>query len=115
VHVPGQRPRSVWLRRDYEPLLRAGLECLTRNEHVLGRRQHKDTVRDLYDAIQPLGEGPRVLQGRLRNTWIATLMCEPIPIQTLLQAAGLEGARTLTDIAPYIHATADPAILRGVA
>lgn len=115
VHVPGQRPRSVWLRHNYEDLLRSGLECLTRNEHVLGRRQHKDTVRDLYDAIQPLGDGPRVLQGRLRNTWIATLMCEPIPIQTLLHAAGLEGARTLTDIAPYIHSTVNPTIVRGIA
>lgn len=115
IHVTGQRPRSVWLRRAHEDLLREGIGSLTKNEYILGRRQHKDTVRDLYDAIQPLGDGPRILQGRLRNTWIATLMCEPIPVQTLLQAAGLEGARTLTDIAPYIHAAVDPQVLRGVA
>lgn len=113
--VPGRRPRLVWVRRDYEDLLREGIRTLTRNEPVLGRRQHKDTVRDLYEAIQPTGKGARVLQGRLRNNWIATLMCEPIPVAVLLQVAGLEGARTLTDIAAYIHPATDTDAVRGAA
>lgn len=115
VSVRGPKPRKVWLRRRYEPLLRAGIKNLTRNEAILGRNSHKDTVGDLYETIQPVGDGPRVLQGRLRNTWIATLMMEPIPIQTILQAAGLEGARTLADLARHLHPTSDLSIVRGAA
>lgn len=115
IDVPGPRARTVWLRHDCEELLRSGIADLNPNERILGRRTHKDTVRDLYDLIQPIGSGSRVLQGRLRNTWIARLMCEPVPLQALLQASGLQGTRTLSDIARYIDLAVEPTSLRGVA
>lgn len=117
ISVRGDRPRQVWLRQDSEQMLREGISHLTANEHVLGRpRMHKDAVVDLYDAIQPMGDGPRVQQGRLRNTWIGILMTEPIPLRTLLAAAGLSSARTLTDIAQFIAPVTPPVqTLRGAA
>lgn len=115
IDVPGPRPRRVWLRREYEDLLRAGIAHLTRNEPILGRAMHKDSVTDLYKAIQPVGEGPKVQQGRLRNTWIATLMTEPISLWTILNAAGLTGARTLADIAQFIAPVDDERGMRGAA
>ena len=116
VDVPGDRPRQVWLRRDYEPMLRSGISRLTKNEHVLGRQNmHKDAVTDLYGRIQPVGKGPRIQQGRLRNTWIATLMTEPIALRTVLAAAGLSGARTLTDLARFIEPVSGDQSLRGAA
>lgn len=114
VHVPGDRPRDVWVRYNFEDLLRAGLEGLTRNEHVLGRRNMgKDALVDLYKRIEPLGGGVRLLQGRMRNTWIAQIMCEPISLWTVMQAAGLVGARTLTDIAEYLQPINSLALVRG--
>lgn len=115
IDVPGPRPRRVWLRHEYETLLRSGIERLTRNEPILGRTLHKDSVRDLYETIQPLGEGARVQQGRLRNTWIATLMTEPVSLWTILNAAGLAGARTLADIAQFIAPVQDERGMRGAA
>ena len=114
IRVPGDRPREVWMRRDYEALLRSGLEGLTRNEHVLGRRSMgKDALVDLYKRIQSLADGPDLLQGRMRNTWLAHLMCEPIPLWTVMQAAGLNGARSLTDIAQYLQPVTDVSLTRG--
>lgn len=115
IAVPGPHSRTVWLRRDQEEMLRAGISLLSANGRVLGLRHHKDTIRDLYRHIQPTGNGPTVIQSRLRHTWIARLMCEPIPLVTLMRVAGLATARTLTELAPYIHPTADERDLRGVA
>jgi hypothetical protein len=97
-------------------MLRSGISRLTKNEHVLGRQNmHKDAVTDLYGRIQPVGKGPRIQQGRLRNTWIATLMTEPIALRTVLAAAGLSGARTLTDLARFIEPVSGDQSLRGAA
>jgi len=91
------------------------VEHLARNEPILGRRMHKDTITDLYKGVQPVGNGPRIQQGRLRNTWIATLMTEPVPLWTILSAAGLSGARTLTDIAQFLAPAEDEHGTRGTA
>ena len=56
-----------------------------------------------------------MIQSRLRATWLATLMCEPIPLITVLRVAGLATARTLSDLAPYIQDASDEKILRGAA
>lgn len=116
ITVPGERARRIWLRYEYEDLLRAGIARLTRNEHVLGRaNMGKDTIVDLYDKIRPLDDTEKVRQGRLRNTWLATLMVEPIPLWTLLQAAGLSGARSLTDLARFLEPVDNDDRTRGVA
>lgn len=115
VTTVGKAQRSVWVRREYEHLLRDSIGQLSANERILGRRHHKDTVRDLYRYVQPTGEGPQIIQSRLRHTWLAKLMCEPIPMIALLRVAGLSSASTLTDLAPYIHEAIDERALRGVA
>ena len=116
ITVRGDRPRKLFLRYEYEDLLRDGLNGLTRNEHVLGRRNMgKDTLVDLYRPVQPLGDGPEFLQGRMRNTWLAVLMCEPIPLWTILEASGLIGARTLTDIAQFLQPEVSAHLVRGEA
>jgi len=86
---------------------------------VLGRRTlNKDSLVDLYGTVQPLDGALRIQQGRLRNTWLATLMCEPIPLAAILHAAGLQSARTLSELAAYLPALAvdsAPKSLRGAA
>lgn len=115
ITITGRNPRTIWLRREYEEMLREGTSHLSPGGRILGLRHHKDTVRDLYRNIQPTGSGPMVVQSRLRHTWLANLMCEPIPLVTVMRVAGLSTARTLTDLVPYIHDATDEQLLRGAA
>lgn len=115
ITVTGRNSRTVWMRYEFEEMLREGIAHLSPNGRILGLRHHKDTVRDLYRHIQPTGAGPSVVQSRLRHTWLAHLMCEPIPLITLLRVAGLSTARTLTELSPYLHENIDEQALRGVA
>ncbi len=116
ITVKGKRARQVWLRFEYETLLRKGIRELKPNEHVLARHHMgKDAPIDLFRRIQPLGDGPDLMLGRLRNTWLAKIMCEPIPIWTVLQASGLSSARTLADIADWLEPCASDYVVRGLA
>lgn len=115
ITITGRNPRTIWLRRDYEEMLREGISHLSPGGRILGLRHHKDTVRDLYRNIQPAGSGPMVVQSRLRHTWLAHLMCEPIPLVIVMRVAGLSTARTLTELVPFIHAVTDEQLLRGAA
>lgn len=115
ITITGRNPRNIWLRREYEEMLREGISHLSPGGRILGLRHHKDTVRDLYRNIQPTGSGPMVVQSRLRHTWLAHLMCEPIPLVTVMRVAGLTTARTLTDLVPFIHDATDEQLLRGAA
>lgn len=115
ITITGRNPRTIWLRRKYEEMLREGIGRLSPGGRILGLRHHKDTVRDLYRSIQPTGNGPLVVQSRLRHTWLAHLMCEPIPLVAVMRVAGLSTARTLTELVPYIHDTTDEQLLRGAA
>ena len=116
ITIQGPRARQIWLLHTYEPLLRSGLADLGPRQHVLGvRNMGKDTIVDAYKRIKPLGAGPDLLQGRMRNTWLAHLLCEPIPLWTILQASGLAGARSLTDIASFLEPTNEGYIVRGAA
>ena len=116
ITVLGGRPRAVWLRREFEDLLRSGISHLTANEHILGRpNAGKDVLVDLYDHVRSLRGNDKVQQRRLRNTWIATLMCEPIPLWTLMSAAGLVSARSISDLAQFLEPVEDTTVVRGVA
>lgn len=114
IDVPGERPRTAWLRQDCEDLLREGISTLTRNEHILGRpNAGKDILVDLYENARSLRGDRKIQQRRLRNTWIATLMCEPIPLWTVMRAAGLTSARSLSDLAQFLEPIGDTQITRG--
>lgn len=115
ITITGRNPRTIWLRREYEEMLREGIRHLSPGGRILGLRHHKDTVRDLYRNIQPTGSGPMVVQSRLRHTWLAHLMCEPIPLVAVMRVAGLSTARTLTELVPFIDDATDEQLLRGAA
>jgi hypothetical protein len=114
IDVPGERSRTVWLRHDLEDLLRSGISRLTTNEHILGRpNAGKDILVDLYDNARSLRGDEKIQQRRLRNTWLATLMCEPIPLWTVMRAAGLASARSLSDLAQFLEPVGDNTLTRG--
>lgn len=107
--------RTVPVRRAYEELLRIGLNGVAPNGRILGRDgTHRNIASSIVGNSQSLGEDSPVIDAaRLRSTWIAELMMEPIPVAVLLHAAGLRSARTLTDLLNDIPASNAPDGLRG--
>ena len=97
----GAQRRTIPVRRDWEKHLRNGIAGIGPNQLALGTiRNRKNIAGEILGRSVALGKNaPHVEAGRLRTTWIAELMSEAIPVQVILHAAGLKGARTLTDLA----------------
>ena len=102
VDVPGDRPRTVWVRVGYEELVRFGMTGVQTGHLLIGKKADRKKVTgavleqaDLYD-IDDLDVA------RMRTTWLAWLMTQPVPLVVVLYAAGLETARTLTDLAQQL-------------
>lgn len=93
----GESQRVVPVRRAYEPLVRAGLEGARRSGPLLG--SSKNAIGQVLEHAQYLStDVPRLEVARLRTTWLAELMRLPIPLSTLMAAAGLQSARAFADI-----------------
>lgn len=115
VNVGGERSRTVWLRADCEAMLREGVAGMGRQRWLLGTPEpSKGILNQLYEKhLRPLEHGQHVSQRRLRHTWLVTLMTEPIPLWTILNAAGLATARTLLDLCAYLVPVTDTQAVRG--
>ena len=81
--------------------VRRGVVGIAPKAMVIGTvRNRKNIAGEITSRVIALGKDvPHIEAGRLRTTWIAELMTEAIPIQVILHAAGLQSARTLTDLA----------------
>ena len=102
IEVQGPRPRVVWVRRDWEALARTGIEGLKPNQLALGHQPTREGVASrIYDQAVVLGEPIELDQSRMRATWLVTLMREPVPLATIMRAAGLRSGRTITDLLPF--------------
>ncbi len=113
----GQAQRIVPVRRDYEDLVRIGVAGLKSTDLVIGRvADRRNVAASVVAQAVILGTAPKIDASRLRTTWIGELMTKPIPIATILAAAGLKSARTLTDLIGLLSDRLTPAtdILRGV-
>jgi integrase len=97
----GATKRTIPIRREWEAQMRRGIEGLSPSSLALGTvRNRRNIAGEIIDRTVALGNScPHIEAGRLRTTWIAELMSEAIPVQVILNAAGLKGARTLTDLA----------------
>jgi hypothetical protein len=105
IDVPGPRARRVWVLREYEGHVRRGLQGLKPGQPLIGKvKTRRNVAAAIYTAGCFTGGLPAPEQSRLRTTWIATLMCRPVPLRTLLDAAGLKSTRTLFDILPHLPA-----------
>lgn len=108
ITVPGSRTRDVVLLRVFEDTLRAQLPHLPARGPFLaanGTTTGKNYIAHLYARLAETDTGlVRVEQARLRATWLVTLMNLPVPLGVLMRAAGLETARTLTDLLPAARA-----------
>lgn len=105
--------RTVWVLREYEDMVRIGLEGARRGHLLLGRDAERANVAASVFARAVLSkEVPEVAQARLRSTWLATHLQRSTPLNVLLQAAGLTTARTLVDLLEHLPKGADAAVLR---
>lgn len=112
----GDTQRTVPVRRDYEDLVRIGITGLNPTDLVIGRvPDRRNVAASVVAQAVILGTAPKIDASRLRTTWIAELMIKPIPIATILAAAGLKSARTLTDLIGLLgdRLPATPDTLRG--
>jgi hypothetical protein len=105
LRIEGHRPRVAWVRREWEALVRAGVAGVKPTQLLLGRQVEREGVASrIYDQAVVLGEPIELDQSRMRATWLVTLMREPIPLATIMRAAGLRSGRTLTDLLPFCSA-----------
>lgn len=88
----GATRRTVPVRRAYEPLVRAGLLDAPRSGLLFG--SGKNAINRLIsDADNLSTDVPHFEVARARTSWLAELMTLPIPLSTLMAAAGLQSAR----------------------
>lgn len=115
VEFHGPRPRIVPVRRVTEPLLRQAIANRDQGELLIGRDvdRRNTAARIIEDAA--LYKVPHIEPSRMRATWLADLMTDPIPVAVILQAAGLKSARTLVDVLPHVAPWREAKELPGVA
>ncbi len=100
--MPGTRPRVVVVRRSYEELVRAGMLGLKPDNLLIGEKvSRKSITGSVLATAEILGNAPFIEQARMRSTWLTHLMISAIPLAVIMSAAGLESARSLTDLLPY--------------
>jgi hypothetical protein len=111
VTVAGDRPRSVPVRTAYASLVREALtlhraERRGANAALLGQKAGRRNVTTpaLAHAVTATEDGVDIAVNRLRATWLVACLSAGVPLGSLLHAAGLRSARTLTDLLPYCPA-----------
>lgn len=102
VHVHGPRPRVVPVRKHCEALLRNAVAGRAPGELLLGQKQDRRNTAARATERAALYNVPHIEPARLRATWLADLMTDPIPLALILQAAGLKSARTLSELLPHL-------------
>ncbi|MDA8268275.1 MAG: hypothetical protein M0013_07865 [Actinomycetota bacterium] len=113
VHFSGPRARTVTLRRAYEDMLLTGIAGLSPGQLVIGRDLKRRNIVGGIVERADLEGCPHIEASRLRATWLAWVMCQPLPLNAVLQASGLKTAHTLCDLLPYLPEAGSPALLRG--
>lgn len=111
VDVPGRNARTTVVREQYVELLQDALDLHARARrggatplYGVEPRRRNGANRITADARTAAGTGVDINAARLRSTWLVAVMSSPVPLRTLLSAAGLRSARTVTDLAGYCPA-----------
>ena len=101
VHFAGSRPREVAVRARLEHLLRSALAGRPPGDLVLGKKLDRRHVAAHAVEGAALYRVPHIEPTRLRATWLTDLMTDTVPIGLILRAAGLQSARTLSELLPH--------------
>lgn len=102
VAFQAPRPRIVPVRVEYESLLAEAVACRAGDHLVIGTKaDRRNTAARVIERAVLIGV-PDLDQSRLRATWLADLMTDPVPLGVLLRAAGLLSARSLAELLPHL-------------
>ena len=113
IEIPGKNARTVWVRRDFEAVVRRGVEGTDPERPLIGLNPGRSNVAaKIFDNATLVGDLPKLDQSRLRTTWIAWLMQRPVPLAVICKAAGLTSTRTLFDLIPFLPVTMPVSDLR---
>lgn len=113
VRIQGASARSVVVRRDYEPLVLAGIEGLDDDDLLIDVSvKGANPISKIINDAEVYEDLPKIDLRRLRSTWISWLLQQRIPLQLALQAAGLTSARTFSDMARHLPRVDDLSPLR---
>lgn len=101
----GLSERTIPVRRAWEELMREGLDGVRSGQLLFGTKvDRRNVAASVFARMQVLGTDlPPLHASRLRSTWLADLMTDAIPVQVIMHAAGLQSARSLTDIATWLQ------------
>ena len=103
ITVTGRRPRTVRVEDDYCELVREGVTGLRPGSLVIGQKHDRNNVAArVVDQALIRGDAPHIEQTRLRATWLARKISQPVPLLALLKEAGLQSVQTLVDIARFL-------------
>ena len=113
VHVHDPRPRLVPVRRQWEDMVRIGLDGLRPDDLVIGQSAtRRNLAAKVIEKATILGDAPKIKMSRLRTTWLADLLTDDVPLTVVMAVSGLTSARTITEILEHLDTKADPGVAR---
>lgn len=105
IRIPGPAARTVWVREEYEDLVRTGINDMAGSQLVIGSSENRKNVAGNLVARAGLHDCPHFDASRLRSTWLTWMMTRPVPLQVILYASGLKSARTLTELLDHLDSS----------
>jgi hypothetical protein len=110
VHVPAHGNRAarvVPVRRTYEALVREGIVGYRPGDLVIGKQvDRRNVTTGIIDAAE-LFDVEHLDASRLRSTWLAWIVTQPISLKAVMDAAGLKTARSITEIIADLRNSAE--------
>lgn len=101
------RPRVVPVRNELIHVLDRALELHRQQGRsatapLIGKATGKNPVGSAIDRAVIADGSPLDLDvRRLRNTWLVSAMCAPVPLADLMRTAGLRSSRTFANLLPF--------------
>ena len=104
VTLEGLEKRTVEIRPEYLDLVKKGVDGLKPDDLVVATDANaKDVVASVMSRVKVLGACPELSQGRLRATWQAWCVDQPVRLADVMEMCGLRSCRTLVDLVDYLR------------
>jgi len=104
VTLEGLEKRTVEIRPEYLDLVKKGVDGLKPDDLVVATDSNaKDVVASVMSRVKVLGACPELSQGRLRATWQAWCVDQPVRLADVMEMCGLRSCRTLVDLVDYLR------------
>lgn len=114
LDVPGNKARTVWVRREWEDIVARGLKGRGGKAYLLGEDpSRRNVAARVFSRAHLYGDVPPLSQDRLRATWLVGHLTRATPFAVLCHAAGLSSTRALFDLLDFVPSVPTKDALRG--